>query len=189
MAAHKAANNIARTFLDETDLETLLLIDDDMIFEADTLEKIRKNRKTWEYDIVSAYATTRAIPPKPIIMRLLDEQPGFPFHLQGEMYEHTYEFPWFEVVPVDSTGLAFTLIRRKVLEAMIRDKIGLQFTYFFEYERGLETEDISFCRKARIAGFSLAVDTNAQIKHIGQIALGHEEFASWYINMRGNDDE
>lgn len=173
--AHRAANKLATSFL-ATRCDSLLLVDDDMMFAGDMLNKFRYNRDTWDYDIVSGLATTRVDPPRPITMRLQDPQPEAPDLLKGDTFDLVKEFTDGDVLPVDATGLAFTLIKRHVLEAMIDEKYGLDYTYFFTYGRGLESDDISFCRNARALGFTLAVDTNIKLGHIGQRVFTYQDY-------------
>ena len=180
LPAHKAANKLAREFLTQTEADTLLLLDDDMIFLADAAERLRTNKNNWPYDIVTALATTRSLPPKPIIMKLLPTQPGQPWCKQGEIYEHHFEYQDNTTEPVDSSGLAFTLIRRCVLKRMTTG--DPQYNYYFAYGNGLESEDIPFYRRARELGLAAAVDTGVPIKHITHIALGAEEFQRWRKN-------
>lgn len=176
MAAHKAANHLTRQFL-ETSADTLLLLDDDMVFPPHAAEALRSKKDNWPYDIVSALATTRTLPPAPILMKLAEEQPEEPYSRQGEIY--TKQFDWEEGVtePVDTSGLAFTLIRRHVLEAMTED--APEFSYYFHYGTGRESEDIPFYRNAKKLGYQAAVDTALPIRHITKIALGIEEFLAW----------
>jgi hypothetical protein len=168
LAAHKAANNLVREFLSHPRRDSLLFVDDDMVFEQGALERLRVNPNNWKYDIVSGLANTKTDPPRPIVMRILDEQPNFPESLQGEMYGFYDGYKEGKTVAVATTGIAFTLIRRRVFEKMVKSSGGNPlFTYFFEYEKGLESEDISFMRKARSLDFKIGVDTSVKIGHIG----------------------
>jgi hypothetical protein len=167
-AAHKAANNLVREFLNHPRRDSLLFVDDDMTFPRNALEKLRVNPNNWQFDIVSGVANTKTDPPRPIVMRLLEEQPEHPENLEGEMYGFYDDYKEGETVAVATTGIAFTLVRRKVFEKMVEsNETKALFTYFFEYKQGLETEDISFMRKARKLGFKIGVDTSVKIGHIG----------------------
>jgi hypothetical protein len=183
LPAHKAANQIARNFL-QSDNDTLLMIDDDMVFEQDAVERLRSNEANWPYDIVMAFCTTRGIPPQPVILQDMATQPDWPKKLSGERFKRVYDFDDGEVIPVGTTGLAFTLIRRGVFEAMLDSEAGLEYNYFFKYGQGVETEDIPFCREARRLGFGLAIDTSVKIGHIGRMVLGYEQFLSWHNGQK-----
>ncbi len=176
MAAHKAANFLARQFL-LSDCDTLLMVDDDMVFAPDALSALRTAEQVGQFDIVSALSTTRTYPPQLILKRLLDGQLDYPLSEQGQVFEAITDFERGKYVEVDVVGLAFTLIGREVFEGMVKHDRP-ELTYFFRYEQGLETEDISFCRDARELGFKLAVDTAVEVGHIGRKTWGPPD---WYM--------
>lgn len=209
MPAHWASNAIARDFL-RTDRDTLLMIDDDMSFPMDAVEKLRLNRDNWPYDIVFAFCTHRVWPPKPVVLRRL-EAPPEPVSLNGEFYEPIPNLDQFDnqVKEVDAVGLAFTLIRRPVLEAMV-ETYGPEYTFWFEsmdrkglfketfhhrdmnleatswftYGEGKESDDIPFSRKAREMGFRMAVDLSVKIDHIGTLPMGWHQYVDWLQRER-----
>ena len=164
--AHWASDFLARQFL-KSECDTLLMIDDDMEFPPDALDRLRSNAASFEYDIVFALCTTREMPPVPVLLRLAENQPD-----DGrELYQRVTRFPLGRTIPVDVVGLAFTLIRRRVFEAMLAPG-GPDASYFFTYGAGRETDDAPFCRQARRLGFALAVDTAVHIDHVAAIPLG-----------------
>lgn len=168
--AHWAADFLARQFL-KSGCDTLLMIDDDMDFAPDALECLRANVASFDYDIVSALCTTRELPPVPVLLRLADYQPD-----NGrELFDRVTRFHLGQVIPVDTVGLAFTLIRRRVFEQMVKtslEPVSIDEMCFFTYGPGRETDDTPFCRRARQLGFKLAVDTAVHIDHIAAIPLG-----------------
>jgi len=174
--AHWAANKTVRNFVN-SNKDSLLMIDDDMTFPMDAVHQLRENKENWKYDIVMAFCTRRGWPPYPIVYKLQEEKEA-PRNLSGDPFHMTTDFNDGDVVEVDTTGLAFTLIRREVVEAMIDEQWGLNHTRFFKYEHE-ESEDISFCRRARELGFRIAVDTNVKIGHICHQPRGWEEFVIW----------
>lgn len=179
-AAHHASIKMAHAFL-KSGRDTLLMVDDDMQFTPDALERMRSNEENWQYDVVSALATHKVWPPKPIIMRLMDiEDVSIPDRLKGDHFELVHNFNKGDVLWVDAVGLAFTLIRRKVLLAMIHPDYGVDYSLdMFSYGPGWESDDIPFSRRCREMGFKMAVDTGVDIQHIGKRALGYEHFLHW----------
>lgn len=176
--SHWAASTLMRRFL-SSDADTLLLIDDDMTFPSDLLEKMRRNTENHRYSIVSALATQRIPPPRALVLRV-GEQPALPDALNGLYYNLLVN----EVVPgvtlpVDGTGFAFTLIRREVIERMTDPQWGAPFTSYVQWGAGGEGEDVNFCRRAGSLGFSVAVDCDAQVGHIGKVIYGYSEFDQW----------
>lgn len=179
-AAHHASIKMAHAFL-RSGQDTLLMVDDDMQFLQNSLERLRSNEENWQYDIVSALATHKVWPPKPIVMRLMDvDDVSIPDRLKGDHFELIHDFDKGDVLPVDAVGLAFTLIRRKVLLAMIHPDYGVDYSLdMFTYGPGYESDDIPFSRRCREMGFKMAVDTGVDIQHIGKRALGYEHFLHW----------
>jgi glycosyltransferase involved in cell wall biosynthesis len=174
---HVAANNIVRTFLN-TRSNSLLMIDDDMAFDANALEVLRSNKANWDYDVVMGFCTHKTIPPHAVVMKLHEEQPGPPLSLMGEHFGTLRDVINNSVMDVDAVGLAFTLIKRHVLESMVSE-YGAIYTSWFDWGQHSEGEDIVFSRKCRERGYSLAVDTNVKIGHVGRYTFGWSDFKSW----------
>ncbi len=176
--SHWAASTLMRRFL-QSGCDTLLLLDDDMTFPPDLLEKMRDHEDNWRFDIVSALATQRVPPPRALLLRL-GEQPDLPDALNGLYYNLLVdEVMAGETLPADGTGFAFTLIRRKVLEAMVDEEWGPGYTQFVQWGEGGEGEDVNFCRRAGSLGFRVAVDAGAHVGHVGSVVYGYDEFDQW----------
>jgi len=203
MPAHWAGDAIVRDFL-RTDKDSLLMLDDDMTFPPDSLEKLRSNPENQKYDIVFGFCTFRVWPPKPVVYKLQEPKPE-PQSLLGDSFSPALDLIDGEVRPVDAVGLAFTLIKRHVFEAMInptwgpqwsfifkslsreglfreivgQKNINLELTSFFSYGEAKESDDIPWSRVCRELGFTMAVDTNVKIGHIGHLPLGWEDYQRW----------
>jgi hypothetical protein len=162
------------------------MVDDDMLFPPDALENMRSKEENWQYDILSCFATHKVWPPKPIIMKKMDEKDvSEPDRLKGDHFELVHDFEDGSVIPVDATGLAFTLIRREVFLAMLHPDYGLDYTWPFSYGPGWESDDIPFSRRCRELGFKMAVDTETKIHHIGRRSLGYDQFMAWHEQQEG----
>jgi len=193
LPAHWASNALAKAFL-KSGRDTLLMVDDDMTFSQDALHHLRHNQANWPYDVVTGLAMYRnPKKPKPVVMQLM-EQPPLPLRLRGDFFDINGDFQDGEVVEVDALGLAFTLIRRRVLEAMINPDYGLEYTYndWFTYGPGQESDDIPFSRRCRELGFRMAVDTSVKLGHCATVVLGYTDFLEWRgrgpsLNLTGED--
>ena len=174
--AHLAANQLARGLLNSK-CDSILYVDDDMEFEHDQLSRLRDNEANWDYDIVMGFCTHKTVPPHAVVLRKL-EQPGPPVVLKGEQYGALRNIPNNSIVDVDAVGLAFTLSKRHVFEAMV-GKYGVLYTPFFEWGKFAEGEDVVFSRWCREHGFKLAVDTNVKIGHLGVYAFGWNSFQDY----------
>jgi GT2 family glycosyltransferase len=184
MPSHWAASTIMRRFL-ASSCDTLLMVDDDMTFDADLLARMRDNTDNWRHGVVSALATQRVPPPRALVMRI-GEQPPLPDSLNGIYYDLQVDTVRDgETMPVDGTGFAFTLIRREVIEAMTDPDHGVAFSYYVRWGEGGEGEDINFCRRAGSLGYSVAVDAGAHVGHIGSVVYGYEEFNQWRASRAG----
>jgi hypothetical protein len=176
MPGHVAANHLARALL-ATPCDSLLMVDDDMVFEPDALEKLRSNPLTRDYDVVFGFCTHRTLPPHAVVMKL-QEQPPLPLSLLGEQYGTLRDIENNSVVDVDAVGLAFTLIKRKVFEKML-DDYGALYTSWFQWGAHTEGEDVFFSRRCRELGFSLAVDSSVKIGHVGRYTFTWDDHQRW----------
>lgn len=170
--AHHAATKLARDFL-RGDCDTLLLVDDDMTFKGDQLERMRESAANQEFDVVMAFATHRTHPPKPVML-----------HWQGPADVSTGQYSFClpverrGTVEVDAAGLAFTLIRRHVLEAKLGD-LPLKGFFPFTYGAGWESDDIPFSAWCRENGYRMGIDTENDIGHIGCHSYGWDDYVEW----------
>lgn len=175
LRGHHAADALVRRFL-RSGCDTLALFDDDMTFDVLALSRLRDHVDNWQYDVVSALAMRRVWPYVPVIMRLLDPQPGEPEARRGEHYRNVTDWRPGEVLPVDAVGLAFTLVKRQVLESMRDPGVSDDLTFWFSPGAGDESDEIGFSRQVRQRGYTLAVDTLCELGHV---AHGPVVVADW----------
>lgn len=162
--AHFAANNIVRAFLKE-DFDSLLFIDDDMVFEIDALSRMRDNKENWKYDIVGGFYTSRQRPTRPQVYRWSEKQKkDAPYY--GWTYEMQHNWEPGDVVEVDAVGLGFTLIRRRVFEKLLGNRDADRYAWFLMAQTSV-TEDFHFSFLAREKGFRMAIDTGIHLGHVG----------------------
>lgn len=146
-------NTIASTF----EGEWLCFIDSDMMFPPNTLTNLLAHG---DLDIVSG-AYCRRSPPYDFMVWDLDERPIKP-PISPQLQE------------VGLSGMAFTIIRRRVFERMPQP--------WFEHGKfnnpHAADEDVYFCRKARQLGFRIWTDPTVQVWHLyqGAVAPGPEGF-------------
>ena len=165
MLLHEARNLIVQKFL-ETGKETLLFIDSDSDFEFDAVEALRTDQRTFYYDIVQALVSTRTWPPEPIVMGLGSDN----------RLERQSDFLLGEVLERPRCGMAFTLIRRWVLEAVAEP--------WFEFPRG-KGEDVYFCEKASHFGAKICVNTAIEIGHIMEYPV---RWSDYLRSLKGASD-
>lgn len=147
MPCHYAADCLAKGFLN-TDADTLLFIDDDMVFNNKNLNMLRDDEDGLQYDVIMGLCQSRKPPHRPLILEPNPNGAGFLVPSAP---------PEDKIVDVGVVGLGFTLIRRKVFEAM-------EEPYFYWGEKG-DGEDAMFSMAATKLGFKLGVNTRVVIGH------------------------
>lgn len=181
LPAHWAADDLACKFLN-SDADSLLMIDDDMTFRSSDLATLRDHVEGQQYDILSAFATRRQYPPRPVTMRRLEYQPPNPMAQGGVHYAHVLEHKeGYRVFEADMTGLAFTLIRRHVFESMIGEW-GPAWTQFFPFVRH-QSDDAEFCIRAKELGMRIGVCLDVSIGHIGKEVYGKSQLGRWLTEV------
>ena len=127
---HYAAEALAKQFL-KGDCDTIMFIDDDMVFTKADIDRLRDDERCHDYGIMQGLVV-RSQPPH-------DPQTGTPRPDPDSVYD------------VPHCGLAFVMIRRQVLCAVARAKP--QGEMCFTWGMDGMAEDVSFCHKAVAAGY------------------------------------
>lgn len=174
-------NDVARSFLDETEAEWLLWLDTDMGFDPDLLERLIAVADPVDRPIVGALCFAlkkngdkahrgRRFVTIPTIYRFVqnDTEAGWLPQIKFERDA---------LVECDGTGSAAILVHRSVLAA-IRDEFGDDWYTPIQHKLGnVFSEDLSFCARARGCGFKIHVDTATGTTHDkGGLYLDIEQF-------------
>lgn len=169
---NRTFRNIARETLIETMLETkadyLLFLDDDMVFPKDTIEKLAKH----DVGVVSALAFGRKDPYQACALNMCYRADS---DLVAEEYLHIVNWPENTLLKVGATGLACTLIKREVLEAIGK--------YSCTSKEGAG-EDVEFMRQCRDKGYDIYVDTGLTIGHLGDRLVVTKEIHDAYARSQ-----
>ena len=162
---HRARNTVAEYFLNhEEKPDYLLFVDDDMVFQGNALEQLLADHK----DIVTGNAFTRKFPVRPVVGHFDEERLG--------RVNTLVEYQKDTLQPVDSCGMAFTLISRRAMEQVVAvNKHPFNFVYFPETDGELP-EDSAFCWWAKKAGLQVWLDSRVQIGHIGSIIYDEVDY-------------
>lgn len=159
---HRARMEMTATFL-QTDHSHMMWLDADIEFTSDDVAKL------WNMDTdiaVGVYA-----------MKKREEQ-WFAAWKDGKLVKDLDQFK--EPTEVDYAGTGFMLIRRGVIEKLTEihgtydgPNGKVPAIYMTPIHNGiLESEDYSFCRIAREAGFKLIMDPSVRLGHWGQYRYG-----------------
>lgn len=151
----------------ENDADYLFMIDDDMMAPPDLFYRLAENDK----DICAALAFTRNPDHRPVIYDVIE---GFDPTTKRDyrIQKFAMNYPKDQLVECDAVGFGAVLIKRKVIEAVREPRF-----------MGLEGcgEDITFCWKAKKAGFQVWMDTRIKLGHLGAPTIITEDYAEkWW---------
>lgn len=167
-----ARNGIVKQFLDESDADWLWMLDTDMTFADDTLERLLEYADPQQAPIIGGLCF--GIDDGwlfPTLYDLADMGTG-----EGLQVVRYNEWAPNAMMQVAATGAACTLIHRSVLEK-IREQSGKEFSAAFpwyqEREHGTMPvgEDVTFCLRAGLCGFPIYVNTAVTLGHVKQHTL------------------
>ena len=147
------ARNLLADYALKQNCTHILFIDDDMTFPQDACIRLLDHDK----DIISGLAFKRREDYSPCIYNVID----------GTLTTITDKIKK-GLIEVDACGAAFLLVKMEVFEALTLPYFvwGDKSLGIHEADGGVG-EDISFCLRAKKAGFKVFVDTDLIIKHIG----------------------
>lgn len=167
-----ARNGVVRKFLDQTNAEWLWLVDADMQFPPDTLERLMDAAESAQVPIVGGlcfgtdedglFAT---------LYDLMKDGDGPPHMIRY------HAWPVDAMFRVTATGAACLLVHRGVLLAM-RERFPEPFPWFSEGVLGGAPlgEDIRFCLNAGAMGFPVHVHTGIEIGHAKTVLLTSDRY-------------
>lgn len=150
----------------------VLWLDDDMVFQPDLLEKLIAD----DVDVAAGLFVGRRYPYEPAIWKSIvcgDE---------GRYDEKYYDYPEDSLFEIDACGMAAVLVKTNVIQTVID-----QYHRTFEPISGYG-EDISFCIRAKNAGFKVWCDSRVKVGHVGRYIFTDETYKA-VRHMRGLDKE
>lgn len=169
-------NNLVKHFL-ATGADWLFMVDDDMTFAPDALPAL----------LAAADAETA-----PIVGGLTfggGRDGWFPtlFYVEPDSGRLARFDVWPEdqLMPVDATGAACLLVHRRVFEK-VAESYQDPWPWFQEVAHGNTPmgEDITFCLRARAAGFPIFVHTGVQFGHVKTVTVDTEFYMQWVQHHR-----
>lgn len=151
---HIAAEMLMWQFLNRTDCDSIMYLDDDMTFRPEDVDALRDNPANEAFDVVYGLACSSKGSVMPIVMNRAPEGAGYGVcdfaELSGTM-------------PVDCAGLAFTIITRDIAKR-VKAACGPERMMFCWGETGTG-EDEAFCQRAQAVGGKIGVDTTVPVGH------------------------
>lgn len=174
-------NQVARTFL-EYDADWLWMIDSDMTFDVDLLDKLLEVADLEEAPIVGGLCIGQRYTKD----RVEYFTTMFTFDEDGEAWRMD-EYPSDAVVDIDATGTGCLLVHRSVFEEIRRnyDDPLVWFAEEINDKGGLHSEDITFCLRARACGFPVKVNTAAKVGHVKSQLINEAVYLAWLEETHG----
>lgn len=161
---YDARNKLAQQAIDEG-AEYVLWLDSDTVFEPSTLDTLMKDIEG--RDLVTGVVHRRRPPFSPCIYKSL--KLGIDGDNSVEVYE---EYPE-EIFEIDACGFACVLMRTQIFKDVIEREHTL-FSPILGFG-----EDLSFCIRARRAGYKLYCDPKVQCGHVSTTVINAETFKAW----------
>lgn len=173
-------NQLAKVMCDQSSAEWLFMVDSDMGFAADTLERLIAAADPTDRPIVGALCFAHKTDGKAshFGIRYRAVPTLYSWHDDGQRvgFVPMLDYPRGEVVPVAATGGACVLIHRSVLER-IRGKYGDVWFDPITHPTGTRfSEDLSFCVRAAAVDAPMVVHTGIKTTHDKGGVFLDEEF-------------
>lgn len=162
-------------FLHQTTADWLWMVDSDMAWDPEAFDVLCKHTDAKTTPIIGGlcFGGGRSVDDAgrphlfPTIYQLVDNGDG---DLGTKV---VYDYPRDELISVGATGAAFLLVHRKVftrMQSMLRtmpDGTPNPYPWFAEVVRKGRAvgEDITFCLRAKAAGFPIHIHTGARVRH------------------------
>ena len=164
-------NKLVTQFL-RTNAEWLLMVDTDMVFDHDAIERLLNTALEYEARVVGGlcYGVNQELGQFPTLYRRLD---GLPVAMM--------DFAPGLVMSVDATGAAFTLTHASIFKEFRRDEHHPWFHHRFvpsngKHPGGWLGEDISWHWWLTDKGIPILVDTAVEAGHIKPVVVGSETY-------------
>lgn len=164
-------NKVTDEFLRKQRAPWLLMVDTDMVFAGDALDRLIAAADPAERPIVGALCFSPAAGEVRPTMYEITQKPS------GELaFTHLETWPEDTCVQVSATGTGFLLMHRQALEAVAASSRDQAAPWFRESPVGapltLMGEDMTFCLRAAAAGIPVHVHTGVQVGHMKPEMLG-----------------
>lgn len=141
----------------------LFFLDDDMVFEPETLMNLLAHRK----DIVGGLTFIRTEPHDPSF---------YAKNSDGQTYNPIYMWKPKELVKCDAIGMAATLISRDTLHQMKESSQFHKNIWGFFDNFNFTGEDLRFCDKAGKLGLEVYCDTDVLVGHLSDKIVAYGDY-------------
>lgn len=156
-----ARNEIALTFLSQTQADWLLMVDADMAFHPKQIDRLLEHANPSSTPIIGGlcFVVGRTGILEPTI-KVTDPVDGG--------LKVVWDYPEDALVGCDATGCAFLMVHRSVFEALLQTYGDHAYPFFADTMHGAIPwgEDVTFCIRARQHGYPVKVHTGISVGHV-----------------------
>lgn len=195
-------NRMVRGFLDDTDAEWLFMVDTDMVFRDDTVDRLLKSADPTDRPIMGGlcFGYSQRVDDLPGRVDVIPTVYEYARVMQDdiEYYVGFVDNPDYErdaVNRVAATGGACLLLHRDTLDEM-KSKVGENWFSPLTHATGdggrsrIYSEDFSFFVRCMQLGIPAHVDTSVKTGHVkGYVILNEEYFDDYQLRERGGTPE
>ncbi len=157
-----AREQIAQYAIDKN-FDYVFFLDSDMVIAPDTLLKLFEHDK----DIVSGIAFKRSPPYQPCFYEKCNLNNNVP------QLEFFTDWESDAILEAEGVGMACVLIKTDVFKNISKPWFAPEFNI---------GEDLSFCLKAREAGYKIHVDTSINAGHVGNYVITEQTYKNYHKN-------
>ena len=157
---YTARDSIVQFAVDK-DYDYVLFVDSDMVFSKKNLMDLVAH----DADICTGLYVTRDGRNKNVAYKEIITRRRFPYRAP-KLIEDTATTGY---ASVSACGFGFCLIKTSVLKCMAK-----KFKSLFEPFKGVG-EDVAFCIRARSMGYTINIDRNVKLGHVGEIVYDYSK--------------
>ena len=161
---YDARNKLAAEAV-KLEADYIMWFDSDMIFQADTLERLMKDLDDGR-DIVSGLYFRRSAPFSPVAFEKIQIADGDDCEFKD------YHGDLTGIHEVEGVGFGCVLMRSDVIFECF-SKYGTCFSPI-----GKVGEDLSFCWRARELGYKIWLDADVKLGHVGHLIVTEQAYRS-----------
>lgn len=171
---YTSRDDIAREAI-ETEADYVMWFDSDMIFPADTLERLMAHMDKEGVDMVTGLYFRRVQPFTPVLFDHLEQTDN------GIEWSDFTQIPG-ELFEVGGCGFGCVLMPTDIFMA-VQSEFGQMFTPMFG-----AGEDIAFCIRARKLGYHIWCDPTIPLGHVGYNVVTRNFFLAYQAQQQEEKD-
>lgn len=146
----------------ENNFDCVMWLDSDIVFQPDTLQRLRHDMETNQLDMVSGIYFKRSFPTSPVIYETLEEPARQPDGRLAKKIIPFTNYPEHDLFRIAGCGFGCVLTSVKLLKS-VWDWYGPAFAPY-----PWAGEDLSFCYRVNKLGYQIWCDSSVSCGHVGK---------------------